>query len=112
MVLGSLVSEYVTLQRNDVSLKKKIEIGAGWGGCTVSLVEEARVPEFIEKLKATYPPYHGLQPEELSEIIFATRPSSGASGMCTNSLFVAASPHVSSSLQGLKNNFIFPICTM
>ncbi|PAV16304.1 galactokinase gal [Pyrrhoderma noxium] len=53
--------------------------GAGWGGCTVSLVEEARVPEFIEKLKATYPPYHGLQPEELSEIIFATRPSSGAS---------------------------------
>ena len=27
MVLGSLVSEYVTLQTNDVSLKKKIEIG-------------------------------------------------------------------------------------
>ncbi|KAL5526350.1 GAL1 [Sanghuangporus sanghuang] len=54
--------------------------GAGWGGCTVSLVEEARVPEFIEKLKATYPPYHGLEGEKLAEVIFATKPSNGASG--------------------------------
>ncbi|KAI5119637.1 hypothetical protein M0805_008999 [Coniferiporia weirii] len=53
--------------------------GAGWGGCTISLVEEARVPEFIEKIKASYPPYHGLKGEELSEAIFATKPSSGAS---------------------------------
>ena len=56
--------------------------GAGWGGCTVSLVEESRVPEFIEKLKASYGPYHGLKGEELSEVIFATKPSSGASGTC------------------------------
>ncbi|EJD07056.1 galactokinase gal [Fomitiporia mediterranea MF3/22] len=53
--------------------------GAGWGGCTVSLVDEARVPEFVEKLKKSYPPYHGLKGEELSEVIFATKPSSGAS---------------------------------
>lgn len=55
-------------------------VGAGWGGCTVSLVEEARVPEFIEKMKASYPAYHGLHGEELAEVIFATKPSAGASG--------------------------------
>lgn len=54
--------------------------GAGWGGCTVSLVDEASVPEFIEKIKAAYPPYHGLHGEELEEVIFPTKPSSGASG--------------------------------
>ena len=58
--------------------------GAGGGGCTVSLVEESRVPEFIEKLKASYRPYHGLMGDELSEVIFATKPSSGASGAYTS----------------------------
>lgn len=43
-------------------------------------MDESRVPEFIEKLKASYAPYHGLHGDELSEIIFATKPSSGASG--------------------------------
>lgn len=46
----------------------------------MSLVDEVRVPEFIEKLKASYRPYHGLHGDELSEVIFATKPSSGASG--------------------------------
>ncbi|THH04866.1 hypothetical protein EW145_g5207 [Phellinidium pouzarii] len=53
--------------------------GAGWGGCMVSLVEEERVPEFIENIKALYPPYHGLKGDELSEAIFPTKPSNGAS---------------------------------
>jgi len=53
--------------------------GAGWGGCTVSLVEEERVPEFIEKMRTSYPPYHGLHGDELAEVIFPTKPSSGAS---------------------------------
>ncbi|KLO11436.1 galactokinase gal [Schizopora paradoxa] len=53
--------------------------GAGWGGCTVSLVEEGRVPEFIDKMRKSYPPYHGLHGEELAEVIFPTKPSSGAS---------------------------------
>ena len=44
----------------------------------MSLVEESRVPEFIEKLRTSYPPYHGLQGEELSEVVFPTKPSSGA----------------------------------
>jgi len=53
--------------------------GAGWGGCTVSLVEEDRVPEFIERMRTSYPPYHGLHGSELAEVIFPTKPSSGAS---------------------------------
>jgi len=52
--------------------------GAGWGGCTVSLVEENHVAAFISKIKATYPPYHNLDGDELAEVIFPTKPSSGA----------------------------------
>ncbi|KAK7006218.1 Galactokinase gal [Favolaschia claudopus] len=52
--------------------------GAGWGGCTVSLVPEAQVDAFIKKVAETYPPYKGLEGEALSEVIFATRPSVGA----------------------------------
>ncbi|KAJ7447089.1 Galactokinase [Mycena galericulata] len=52
--------------------------GAGWGGCTVSLVPETEVESFIKKVSETYPPYKGLEGDALSEVIFATRPSSGA----------------------------------
>ncbi|KAF8150116.1 galactokinase gal [Crassisporium funariophilum] len=52
--------------------------GAGWGGCTVSLVAEGKVNEFIQKVKATYPPYRNLEGDALNEVIFATKPGSGA----------------------------------
>ncbi|GLB40690.1 putative galactokinase galactose-binding signature [Lyophyllum shimeji] len=52
--------------------------GAGWGGCTVSLVAEDKIQSFIEQIRDTYAPYKGLEGEALSEVIFATRPSSGA----------------------------------
>ncbi|KAG6851649.1 hypothetical protein C0991_007315, partial [Blastosporella zonata] len=52
--------------------------GAGWGGCTVSLVAEDKVHSFIEQIRDTYAPYNGLEGDALSEVIFATRPSSGA----------------------------------
>ncbi|KAK6996516.1 GHMP kinase, partial [Favolaschia claudopus] len=64
--------------------------GAGWGGCTVSLIPEAQVDAFIKKVAETYPPYKGLQGEALSEVIFATRPSVGACGEL--SLFVLNRP--------------------
>lgn len=54
--------------------------GAGWGGCTVSLVPEAQVDAFIDKIKNAYGPYKGLEGEKLHEVIFATKPSSGACG--------------------------------
>ncbi|KAI0312445.1 galactokinase gal [Amylostereum chailletii] len=52
--------------------------GAGWGGCTVSLVADDNVEAFIETLRTTYPAYKGLEGEALTEVVFATKPSSGA----------------------------------
>ncbi|KAF8972142.1 galactokinase gal [Flammula alnicola] len=52
--------------------------GAGWGGCTVSLVAEDEVYNFIRKVKETYPAYKNLEGDALSEVIFATKPGSGA----------------------------------
>jgi len=54
--------------------------GAGWGGCTVSLVCESEVEGFKKRLKEGYPKYRGLTEEELNEAVFATKPSSGAFG--------------------------------
>ncbi|KAG9314775.1 GHMP kinase [Chiua virens] len=51
--------------------------GAGWGGCTVSLVDESQVDAFIAKIKAKYGPYRNLEGDSLQEAIFATKPSSG-----------------------------------
>ncbi|KAH9920743.1 uncharacterized protein B0H18DRAFT_1121705 [Fomitopsis serialis] len=50
-----------------------VVLSAGRGGCTVSLVAEDKVDTFIEKLVATY-----LEGEALKQVIFATKPSSGA----------------------------------
>jgi len=55
--------------------------GAGWGGCTVSLVPEDKVDGFIQKVKETYPRYQNLDKQSLDEAIFATKPGSGACGM-------------------------------
>lgn len=56
--------------------------GAGWGGCTVSLVTEADVPAFIEAISKEYGPYKGLDKAALEQVIFATKPGSGAGGEC------------------------------
>lgn len=56
-------------------------VGAGWGGYTVSLVGEDQVEQFITKIRDMFGPYRGLEGEALNEVIFATRPSSGACGM-------------------------------
>lgn len=56
-------------------------VGAGWGGCTISLVAEDDVEGFIQRVKAAYPPYRALEGEQLKQAIFATHPSSGAFGM-------------------------------
>ncbi|KAF8626931.1 hypothetical protein AX17_006431 [Amanita inopinata Kibby_2008] len=56
--------------------------GAGWGGCTVSLVPEGKVESFIAGMIKSYQPYRELELEVgrggLEEVIFATRPSKGA----------------------------------
>ncbi|KNC99371.1 galactokinase [Spizellomyces punctatus DAOM BR117] len=59
--------------------------GAGWGGCTVSLVPETGVSEFINVLKQEY--YYKRWPEwrgdpdadeNLGDVVFASKPGSGA----------------------------------
>ncbi|KAF5371541.1 hypothetical protein D9757_010377 [Collybiopsis confluens] len=41
--------------------------GAGWGGCTVSLVAESNVEAFIKQVSERYAPYKGLKGDTLSE---------------------------------------------
>ncbi|GAA0170876.1 carbohydrate kinase [Lithospermum erythrorhizon] len=56
--------------------------GAGWGGCTVSLVKENVVPQFILNLKEQY--YQSridkgiINKNDFGLYIFASKPSSGA----------------------------------
>lgn len=71
------LDELVQLARSAGAYGSRLT-GAGWGGCTVSLVPETDVQEFITKLKNAYGPYKGLEGEKLHEVIFATKPSSGA----------------------------------
>ena len=73
------LDELVALARASGAYGSRLT-GAGWGGCTVSLVCESEVKEFKKRLKEGYPKYRGLTEEELNEVVFATKPSSGAFG--------------------------------
>lgn len=55
-------------------------VGAGWGGCTVSLVREEQVEAFIKQIRETYEAYKDLDEEALDEAIFSTKPGQGACG--------------------------------
>ena len=57
------------------------ELSNFWGGCTVSLVRENEGEEFKKELNEGYLKYQGVTEEELNEIVFATKSSSGAFGM-------------------------------
>ncbi|KAK9722909.1 galactokinase [Basidiobolus ranarum] len=54
--------------------------GAGWGGCTVSLVSEDQVETFIKTVRKEYfqKRFPNITEDEMSDVIFASRPSSGA----------------------------------
>lgn len=52
--------------------------GAGWGGCSVSLISEANVEKFITALQQNFGPYKDLHGEALHQVIFAMKPGSGA----------------------------------
>jgi hypothetical protein len=52
----------------------------------VSLVAEGKVDEFIQKVKTSYLPYKDLEGTALSEVIFATKPGSGACGQSESNL--------------------------
>jgi len=52
--------------------------GAGWGGCTVSLVKEADVPRFLSELRKNYSPFKALDDAAFASACFATKPAEGA----------------------------------
>ncbi|KAG1870749.1 ribosomal protein S5 domain 2-type protein [Suillus subalutaceus] len=52
--------------------------GAGWGGCTVSLVHREDVEAFIKHVKKKYASYEGMSEEDLASCVFATEPGMGA----------------------------------
>ena len=52
--------------------------GAGWGGCTVSLVPTSLVSSFLEQVKARYFDNNEIRQSKVQESLFATKPGSGA----------------------------------
>lgn len=50
--------------------------GAGWGGCTVSLVSKDKLPGFLKSMEAGY--FGGKAPEVVATALFASTPGSGA----------------------------------
>ena len=52
--------------------------GAGWGGCTVSMVPSNEVPSFMEKVKARYYDVEEKRRDKVADALFATNPGSGA----------------------------------
>lgn len=52
--------------------------GAGWGGCTVSLVESGKVDSFIAALTGSFYAKRGVSKDALSSMLFASVPGSGA----------------------------------
>ena len=52
--------------------------GAGWGGCTVSLVPTDKVEGFLQKVKDQYYEPHASRRDQVNEALFATEPGSGA----------------------------------
>ncbi len=65
------------LSRESGALGSRLS-GAGWGGCTVSLVPQAKLEAFLQDVKKGY--YIGRPDREpkLNESLFATQPGSGA----------------------------------
>lgn len=52
--------------------------GAGWGGCTVSLVPSALLDDFIRTVHDGYYAADPVRLNRVSESLFATQPGSGA----------------------------------
>ena len=55
--------------------------GAGWGGCTVSLIKQADAAQFITAIKSNYfekcIKEGKVKSDQLEEVIFASKPASG-----------------------------------
>ncbi|XP_057290502.1 N-acetylgalactosamine kinase-like [Hydractinia symbiolongicarpus] len=71
------LDELTTICRESGALGSRLT-GAGWGGCTVSLVTSEVIESFIEKVKSRYFECNEKRREKVKEALFATKPGSGA----------------------------------
>jgi len=62
-----------TFCRNSGAVGSRLT-GAGWGGCTVSLVPQDHLHVFLEKLKS----YYSGKTDNISSVLFVTQPGQGA----------------------------------
>lgn len=55
--------------------------GAGWGGCTVSLVPKEKLKHFVSQLKSLYYSKRNVPDNEeaMQGLVFSSEPGSGAS---------------------------------
>ena len=58
--------------------------GAGWGGCTGSLVPAEKLDSFLDSVKRGYYIGRPYREERLAESLFATEPGSGAAILKSN----------------------------
>jgi galactokinase len=75
----SELDELTQLSRDSGALGARLT-GAGWGGCTVSMVPSDKVDSFLAKIRAGYynKRFPSLSDEQISEFLFATTPCPGA----------------------------------
>ena len=76
------LDEITTLARDSGALGSRLT-GAGWGGCSVSLVKKEILPTFLEKVQIYYtkkrePGYQLWITDDLDRYLFATQPARGA----------------------------------
>ncbi|QRW03757.1 galactokinase [Ceratobasidium sp. AG-Ba] len=71
------LDDLVSVARQSGAIGSRLT-GAGWGGCTVSLVKANEVDEFMRKVREAYGPYRELNEERSQEAMFATKPGAGA----------------------------------
>ncbi|PVU97442.1 hypothetical protein BB561_000547 [Smittium simulii] len=62
--------------------------GAGWGGCTISMVPSNKVDSFIQTVKSQYYAKHhpNLTEEQLEDVIFSTKPGNSLDSSYTVSI--------------------------
>ena len=77
------LDEITQMARDNGALGSRLT-GAGWGGCSVSLVKKEQLDAFIDKMYTYYTMDRGVGNElwitdDLERYLFATSPSSGAS---------------------------------
>eukprot|EP00795_Rhopilema_esculentum_P011467 gene11467-21679_t len=72
------LDELAQLCRDSGALGSRLT-GAGWGGCTVSLVPSSKLDSFLENVKGNYYIGRPFREARLAESLFATEPGSGAS---------------------------------